>query len=409
MIVNYILKIDPSTSPAKAEQLARVWDEVVRSIVDEMLTRAKPHMENIHINLREELALELEKLIVFISEKVVTDRIGSRIVNNIDPQVERELCFNLTGKENICNTAQILADRVWLRKYAERWKPKTDAALIKEAKQKKPKKLVTPQQVEDNHYIPKSFIKRYWSEGQSICRNVKTSEGLEEKKKTPLGSWGFRKNLYSDKLEAYFGIIEGNVVRPIQMLLNVEPLNNPQREALIGFIIIQKLRNPHFIESLKMSVAPVVVSEVGVEKAEDKQYMRAVYETLYSQNDFYNKLARPIMYSKWVVVRSETPDFVLPDVCNLFGRHEGRQYVLMPLNPNNCLIVLPFEICEPRIIPHYIKASGSMVNDLSYILRCAAKEEFLSSFDAFFATIRQEPTNLMQGVISVLAKITADE
>ena len=193
------------------------------------------------------------------------------------------------------------------------------------------------------------------------------------------------------------------------MVLNVEPLNRPQREALINFIVIQRIRNPHFMEALEMSVAPVVTSGVGAAKAEDKQYMRAVYEALYSQNEFYDKLARPIMYSRWVVVRSEKPDFVLPDVCNLFGSYEGRQYVVMPLSPNDCLIVLPFEIPEPRIVPHYVKATGSMVKDVTSILRGAAKEEFLSSSGASFATINQEPNNVMQRIILALAKITADD
>ena len=32
----------------------------------------------------------------------------------------------------------------------------------------------------------------------------------------------------------YFGLLEGDAVKPIQMILNVEPLNRPQREALVG-------------------------------------------------------------------------------------------------------------------------------------------------------------------------------
>lgn len=190
---------------------------------------------------------------------------------------------------------------------------------------------------------------------------------------------------------------------------NLRPLNRPQREALVGFIVIQRIRNPHFMEKLERSVAPVVVSEVGADKAEDKQYMRAVYETLYSQNDFYDKLARPIIYSRWVVVRSESPDFVLPDVCNLFGVYENKQYVVTPLTPNDCLIVLPVEIDEPRIVPHYIKASESMVRDISYILCCAAKEELLSKSNASLIAVNEEPNKVMQRIIVSIAKITADD
>ncbi|WP_084312980.1 DUF4238 domain-containing protein [Desulfobulbus elongatus] len=405
-MVNSILRIDPTASPKKAEQLAKVWNGVVNLIIEEMFARAKPQMNDLHVDLREEIALELAKLIFFISEKVVADRMNGRLIDDIDPQDEHQQCFNKEGKEYISNTAQIYADRVWLRIYSERWKPKTEAALRKEKQHKKT--FITPKKVEENHFIPKSFIKRYWAEGQFVYRNIKRPEGLEAQKKTPLGNWGFRKNLYSDKLEAYLGLLEGDAVRPIQMLLNVEPLNRPQREALVGFIVIQRIRNPHFMESLEKSVAPVVASEVGPEKVEDKEYMRAVYETLYSQNDFYDKLARPIMHSRWVIARSETPDFVLPDVCNLFGDYENGLYVVMPLTPTDCLIVLPFEIDKPRIVPHHVKVSGSMLRDLSYVLRCAAKEEFLSGSGASFAAVEQEPNQVMKQLILEFAKTTSD-
>jgi hypothetical protein len=406
-MLTHILKCDPAASPEKAERLAKVWDEVVSSIIKEMLARAKPHMDDLHIDLREEMALELAKLISFISTKVVADRMNGRIVKDIDPQVEREQCFSSKGREKISMTAQNLAEGVWLRRYAERWKPKTEAALSKEKKQKRAYSI--PKRVRNTHFISESFIKRYWSEGQSVYRSVKTPEGLDEKKKTPVGGWGFRPNLYSDCLEKYFGLIEGDAVTPIQMVLNVEPLNRPRREAIVGFIVIQRIRNPYFKESLERSIAPVVTSHVGADNTEDRQYMRAVYETLYSENDFYDRLARPIIYSPWVVVSSECPDFVLPDVCNLFGSYDGRQYVVMPLTPKDCLIVLPREINEPRIVPYYVKASASMVADVSYVLRCAAKKEFLSHSTASFVAVNEEPNKVMQRIICALATITADE
>jgi hypothetical protein len=77
----------------------------------------------------------------------------------------------------------------------------------------------------------------------------------------------------------------------------------------------------------------------------------------------------------------------------------------MPLTPKDCLIVLPIGLNEPRIIPHYIKASESMVRDISYVLRSAAKEEFLSARNAAFMTVDEEPGKVMHRVISSLAKI----
>lgn len=330
-----------------------------------------------------------------------------RTINEIDPQIEYEQCFSESGKEKISSTARNCSEAVWLKIYKERWKPKTEIALKKEKDIRTTR--IVPKQVDDNHFIPKSFIKRYWAEGQFVYRNIKKSDGVIEKERIPVGNWGYRRNLYSNHLEAYFGLLEGDAIRPIQMLLNVEPLNAPQREALVGFIVIQRLRNPYFMESLERSIAPVVVSEVGAAKAEDKNYMRAVYETLYSQKDFYDKLARPIIYSRWVIVRSESPDFVLPDVCNLFGSYENKQYVVMPLTPHDCLIVLPVQIKQPRVVPYYIKASESMARDISYLLCGAAKEEFLSKSDTSLKTIDEESNKVMQRIILSLAKITADD
>ncbi|EMN7319766.1 DUF4238 domain-containing protein [Vibrio vulnificus] len=404
-MINYILKIDPSASLREAEQLAKIWERVVGSIVEEMLTISTPVMEELHIDLREEMALEMAKLIQYLSESVVNKRMENRTINDIDLQSEYDECFSLKGKERISNTAKNCADGIWLPKYHDRWKPKTKAALRKEEKPKVT--VITPQNVEDNHFIPKSFIKRYWSKGQYVFRCTKNPEGFDEKKKIPLGSWGFRKNLYSNRLEAYFGLIEGDAAKPIQMMLKVEPLNRPQREALIGFIIIQRIRNPYFIDKIERSVAPVVASEVGQNKAADKEYMRAVYETLYKQNHFYEKLAKPMWFSEWVVLRSETPDFVLPDVCNIFGNHEGCQFVIMPFTPKDCLIVLPLKVKEQRSIPHYIKASDSISKDVSYILRCAAKNEYLSDSDAAFHGVNEEPNEVIQRIITTLSQIVS--
>lgn len=164
------------------------------------------------------------------------------------------------------------------------------------------------------------------------------------------------------------------------------------------------------MENLKAHVAPIVASEVGGGRENDDQYMRSVYESLYSHNEFYDKLARPILLNRWAIVRSEDPVFVLPDVCNIFGSYDKNQYVMMPLTPTDCLVVLPYSDMDIRIIPHYIKSSSSLAIDISSFLVAGAKREFLSasSFE-FNAQIVDEPSKIMQRIILSIAKITADE
>lgn len=404
MILSQIFKIDPTAPAELSEEISHIWNEVVNSIVKEMLEYAEPHMGELHINLREEMTLELAKLISYISGKVVSARMGSRLILEIHPEVEREQCFSEAGRNMISTTAKNFAEHVWVKKYRERWKPKTETALKRDKAGRKNTKIV-PQKVEENHFIPKSYIKKYWSEGQFIYKGNKSRDGVEQKIRIPVGSWGFRKNLYSDHLEAYFCLLEGDAARPIEMVLKVEPLNLPQREALIGFVIIQKIRNPYFMESLARLMFPLVADKIGEDKAKDKLYMQQVYETLYGENEFYDKLARPILFSPWVVVRSTTPDFVLPDVCNLFGTYHDRQYVFMPLTPTDCLIVLPIAVEEPRSLPYYITSTESMSQDISYVLHCAAKDEFLSASNATLYLSDEEPSNVIRRIILDLIRV----
>ena len=408
MMTAAILKHDPSANPEEIAKLATIWDEVVHSIIKKMLKYSASHIGDIHINLREEMSLELAKLISFIAEKVVADRLNSRSIKEINAELERQKCFGKDGQEKIQNTAKNCAEQIWIRKYKERWEPKTKVALEKE---KSPKhKALSPKPVDKNHFIPISFIKRYWAENQSVFRNIKKPDGEIEKRKVSVGQWGFSKNLYSDRLEAYFGLLEGDAVRPIEMLLNVEPLNRHQREALVGFIVIQRLRNPHFMESLKNYMAPVVASEVGDGCENNDEYMRTVYESLYGQNDFYDKIARPILFNRWAVIRSEDPVFVLPDVCDIFGLYNKNWYVVMPITPTDCLVVLPYSDMEMRIVPHYVKAPSSLARDISKFLAFGAKEEFLSSsLFQFNDQVDEDPKKIIHRIILSIIKITADE
>ncbi|MCK4347710.1 MAG: DUF4238 domain-containing protein [Thermoplasmatales archaeon] len=408
MTSSIIIKKHPDSRSSDVAKVAVIWDEVVSLIIQKMIEYSAKQIPALHINLREEMALELAKLTLFVSEKVVDKRLNGRLLADIDEATERDECFNEEGLNKIEQTALNMLNGVWVKLYNERWKKKSEAFLAKDEKPKITK--ISPKPVEDNHFIPKSFIRRYWSSGQHVFKFTKIANSKIKKAKLGLGQWGFAKNLYSDYLEAYFGLLEGDAVRPMEMLLNVEPLNRPQRESLIGFMVIQRLRNPQFMDALKCQMIPIVASEVGGGKEHDEKYMRSVYETLYQQNDFYDKLARPILYSKWVVVRSEEPIFVLPDTCNIFGKHDECQYVIMPFTPTDCLVVLPVPVSDIRIVPHYIKADLALAKDISAALVANAKNEFIADQGfQYDESVQKEPNKIIQRIILSIAKITADD
>lgn len=408
MTTSFVLNKCPGSHPSDVEKVSAIWDDVVSEITQRMLEYSAKKTPALHVNLREEMALELAKLTLFVSERVVDDRLRGRSLTEINETTERDECFSEDGIRKIEQTAENIANSIWIKLYNERWKRKSESFF---AKEKNPKKTeIKPKPVEDNHFIPKSFIRRYWSSGQHIFKFTKLGNGKIKKEKVGLGQWGFVKNLYSDHLEAYFGLLEGDAVRPMEMLLNVEPLNRPQRESLIGFMVIQRLRNSQFIDTLSRKMIPVVASEVGGGKEDDEEYMRLVYESLYRENEFYNRLARPVMYSKWVVVRSKEAIFVLPDACNIFGKYDGHQYVIMPLTPTDCLIVLPVPVSDIRIVPHYIQADDALSMDISAVLAASAKNRFLA--DECFRSngvFDSEPNKIIQRIILSIAKITADD
>jgi hypothetical protein len=151
-----------------------------------MLDIANPKMDELHINLREEIAHELAKLMLFISEKVVSDRIDGRSVNEIDYHIEREQCFSLEGKERISNTAENCAKQIWLRKYNERWKPKAEAALRKEKNHSK--RLLYLKRLKKIILSPSPLLKDTGLKDNLSTEPSRRQKGLRKKRRLPLAA-----------------------------------------------------------------------------------------------------------------------------------------------------------------------------------------------------------------------------
>jgi predicted HTH domain antitoxin len=86
--LSYIQEYDPSASIESTPELIDIWNKMVDSIISQMLDYSSEHFENIHINLLEEMSFELSKLIAFISQNVVEDRVSGRTVAEIDLKAE---------------------------------------------------------------------------------------------------------------------------------------------------------------------------------------------------------------------------------------------------------------------------------------------------------------------------------
>ena len=217
------------------------------------MTLSKANNVELHINVREDMVMELARLQFWLAERVVEKRVTGRELSSIDPEQEREECLGPEGADTIHGTARMVHERIWSKRLEERWKPKSAKAIEREANPKLAKLAVKP--VGKNHFIPRWFIRDHWATDGKVLRWRRTPDGWTSSK-CGFGEWGYRHKLYSDPLEAYFSLLEGDAKRPIEMLLETHPLNSPQREALVGSLLSRSCATPTPSKRLKRLFHP---------------------------------------------------------------------------------------------------------------------------------------------------------
>ncbi|WP_122073050.1 DUF4238 domain-containing protein [Pseudophaeobacter sp. EL27] len=355
---NAITNALESRFPAQAKspnwmKLHELWSNTLAQIISRFEHDFWGEAETIHVDLKPEMAITIAACTTEIATNLVTARTANRDLGDICPTEEASFQASDAGQALIEGTAKVLTTS-WLERYHVRWKPKTDRKLGNE-KNPPPLKARTPKKVNDNHFIPKSHLRRFWSSDQKLTvytrRSVK-DWGVQER---PFGNWGYQSGLYSDPLEDRFSLIEGDATDPINKVLDVYPLNDPERAALMGFFIVQKMRNPYYRKILIEGVLPVSVREVGDEKAKSPEFQRDVYETIFQNNDLYRAVARPLHWSRWAVLRSESPEFVIPDTCCILTKIDNLSWFMYPLNPNACFVATGMPETEKRAVPIELK------------------------------------------------------
>jgi hypothetical protein len=368
-----IEKLRPDADRRLIRPLALIWDEVLHLIIDRTMALAAEDDGPLHINIREDMILELAKLKLWMADRVVEKRLGDRALKDIDPAEERRHCLGPPGASAILETATILHDHVWAKFMERRWKPKSLKAMERDTSPRQPKLAIKP--VGKNHYIPRWFIRDNWAVDGKVMRWRRTESGWKSGLRS-FGRWGFSRNLYSDRLEAYMALIEGDAKKPIEMLLDTRPLNGPQRQSLVGFLIVQILRSPFFADAIRDQLVSVL-AELGYD---DSPEMAAkTYEALYSDNDFYNKLAHPVTWSRWALIKSKTPLFVLPDTFGARSDLGDGMRMIVPLTPNVCFVTLPSHEREKRIVPSWLTVDEPLARKISAALIASAAREFLSN------------------------------
>lgn len=377
-----IRKRAPGLEDNRVEALAAVWDEVVHRIVETMLSHENGEERELHINVKADMVQELARLQVMLAEKLIERRAADRDLKAVDPAAERRACFEPAGLKMVEATARVAYEHVWHKYMTVRWLPKSRKALEREANPSAPAKLAV-KPVNDQHFISRWFIRDYWAEGDKTMRwRQEHGEWLREH--ILFARWGHRRRVWSDRVEAYFGLLEGDAKRPIQQLLASEPLSPPQQEAFIAYLVIHLLRSPTFIDGLRQNLRQQLEEAAQATGTDVDAIGRSAYATLFCNNALYDRLARPLLWSQWAIVSSPDPVFVLPDTFCARGKVDGELRLIVPLTPRRCFVTLAAKEEKKRIVPFHHAADKDLAGGISQLLVQAAASEFLAerSFSA---------------------------
>ena len=356
--------------------LATVWDEVVHRIVEAVLSHEDGQERELHINIKADMVQELARLQLMLAEKVVEKRSAGQDWGEIDPAAEWQACFGPAGQAMIENTGRLFYEHVWRKYMEERWLPKSRKALEREANPPRPATLAV-KPVRDQHFISRWFIRDYRAMGDKATRWRRGADGWS-RDDILFARWGHRTRSWDDRLEAYFGLLEGDAKLPIQRLLATAPLNPPQQEAFVAYLVIHLLRNPALIDVLRRYNRQLLEdAAVAAGKGFDEM-AQAAHGSLFRNNELYDRLARPLLWSKWAIVSSDAPVFVLPDAFCARGHVDGELRLVVPLTPYKCFVTLAAKEREKRVVPFHHAADPALAGSLSQLLVQAASSELLS-------------------------------
>lgn len=359
--------------------LAAVWDEVVDRLVQAMLDLESGMERDLHINLKAEMSFEIARLMQFFAKSVVDKRTGQRHLIAIDPDTERQACLGPEGEATIRNTARMAHEHVWAKLMNERWQPKSRKALERESNPRPPTRLPI-KLVRDKHFISRWFIRDYWAEGPKAIRWRR--DGTELRRDEILfAAWGHRVGLWDDGIEAYFSLLENDGKRPIEMLLATIPLNPPQQESFVAYLVIHILRNPQFVLGLRTQLRDMLDEAAANAGITFEDMARGAYASLFKENRIYDAYASPIQWSRWAIVTAKDPVFVLPDSFCVRGAVGNEHRVIVPLTPTKCFVALPSKEVEKRVVPFHIAAEPELARQISHLLIAAAEVEFLAHRD----------------------------
>ncbi len=344
----------PDADPDHVALLADVWSAEASKIVDRMLRiTAARGVKSLPARARPEAIFELAKLGAWLDGQIIEAKTAQVPIEVIDPEAERNALKSPHIQDRIENTASILAEHIWLR-LCERWWERFPAIAQEGAESvKRIGQHPQPSGTRRMHYSP-AFSNKHWASAGKLRVYTLGVDGTVRSKDVPARSWGRESFLYSQELEHWFSLVEGDAGEPYKKLLDMVPLNEDETKRWVAYLAVQWMRTPAFILRMLRKVSRFV-TEQSLDFPTDTGSLRRAYETLFSNNRMYAEVYRRLVGRRWEMWRTAPdPGFIRPDEVILVTSGGGRSWRLVyPMTPTHCFVAGPGAAEEPRhVVPH---------------------------------------------------------
>lgn len=370
----------PEADPDHLAALGDVWSVELLEVVHRMAGITKDRgMGSLPERARPEYIFELAKLIGWLEGQIIKKKTGLTPIHEIDADAERSALKSRLTQDRIESTALVLAERVWLPLCEQWWK--RYPAIPQE--HSTPAKRIAPQPTDGGnrrqHYSP-DFSNKHWAAAGKLRVYTLGVDGSVRSKDVRAKSWGRERFLYSQDLEHWFSLVEGDAGIPYKKLLQMIPLNEDETNRWVAYLVAQRFRTPAFIGRLLPRLGRFVI-ERGLNFPTDTGSLRGAYEALFSNNKVFTEMYQRLVGRRWEMWSTElNPGFIRPDepVLVTSAAEEGWRLVY-PMTPRRCFVAGPGGAESPRDVwPHHRAIDRHMLAQLNFQLAAASRRTVIA-------------------------------
>lgn len=345
----------PDANPDHLSALAEIWSEELNRIIKRTLEISSLETGlTVPREARHAAIFELANLRLWLEEVITKAKTEGIAIDQIDPGSERRALDSPEGKERIEGTAHLFANRIWKR-LLQKWREANPAIVVPDSSRRRgPRRRVVgataAKGVRKQHYSP-TFSNEYWASGPTKkVRAYTRGVDLEiVSSDVACRSWGWESFLYSQSLESWLSLVEGDVGPTYGKLLETIPLSDLECRYWIAYLLAQVLRTPSSIMEFLFGLRNTIVDQ-RIDYSTNIADLRLGFESVFSNNEVFAQYYRRICGRRWKMLQPPSgSQFIRADNPVLFvgSVSKGTWTMLYPMTPDRCFVAGPEEADTP--------------------------------------------------------------